>query len=113
VTEDLEVCALYMGLEIAGLPAIDQSDHEPPLCSNVVTTTLQIRRSSRGLILNSYVFVSDDGGDYKFFLDSGRPNSNGECPVVVLGPGADAVVIAEDFCDFVIRSFEGTVSFIR
>jgi len=102
--------ALCDGFEIAGL--VDpESNNEPPLWSNVVLSTVQLREASNGLIPHEYIFVSSDGGDYYYYLDTSRPNAQGECPVIVLGPGADAVIVAEDFYDFIIRSFEGSVSF--
>ncbi len=58
------------------------------------------------MIPHAYVAISSDGGDYTFYLDSGG-GKGGEHPVVVLGPGADAVVVATDFFDFVSRSSSG------
>jgi cell wall assembly regulator SMI1 len=103
--------ALCRGFELAGLFDAGKDDDGPPLWSDVVAATTQRRRISGGLIPNEYVPVSDDGGDYTFFLDMSRANAEGECPVVAIGPGADAVVVAEDFFDFVKRSFEGSLSF--
>ena len=102
--------ALCDGFEIAGLFDVE-NDGAPPLWSHVVTHTLQVRRACKGLIPNGYVPFSDDGGDHTFYLDTTRPNDQGEPPIVALGPGADAVVVARDFFDFVIRSFERTLSF--
>jgi hypothetical protein len=97
-------------VEIAGLfHSVD--DNEPPLWSNVVSNTLRIRRVLRGEFPIEYVFISDDGGDYKFYLDTSRRDANGECPVIALGPGADAVAVAENFFAFVERVFEQTLSF--
>ncbi|MBN1911153.1 MAG: SMI1/KNR4 family protein [Pirellulales bacterium] len=103
--------ALCTGFELAGLFDKDNTEDGPPLWSDVVTTTLQERRASESQIPDSYVPVSDDGGDYTFYLDTARVDSRGECPVVVLGPGADGVVVAEDFFDFIVRLFEGNVLF--
>jgi hypothetical protein len=103
--------ALCTGFEIAGLFEADGGDDGPPLWLNVVTFTIQKRRFSGGLIPNGYVAISDDGGDYTFYLDTSRLDALGECPVVVLGPGADAVVVADDFFDFVRRFFEGSLTY--
>lgn len=103
--------ALCIGFEIAGLFDASGDDDEPPLWSSVVASTLQKRRASGGLIPNEYVAISDDGGDYTFYLDTSRIDAQGECPVVVLGPGADAVVVADGFFDFLSHSFAGTISF--
>jgi cell wall assembly regulator SMI1 len=96
--------------EIAGL-FLGEFEDEPPLWSDVVAYTKALRRASRGLIPSEYIAISDDGGDYKFYLDTSQTSAEGECPVVVLGPGADDVVVADDFAEFVIRSLKGDLSF--
>ena len=96
------------GWELAGLFQNEGGDDEPPRWSDIITDTLQRRRYS---IPNEYLPVSDDGGDYTFYLDTGQAGSKGECPVVVLGPGADAVKVAEDYFDFVVRLAENRLSF--
>ena len=98
------------GFLIAGLFQ-DEPNDQPPLWLNVLRYTGQLRRSSRGLIPRAYVALSDDGGDYKFYLDTSRVNDAGECPVVVLGPGADDLRVADDFVDFVVKSAEESISF--
>ncbi len=97
--------ALCPAFEIAGLFRSTGND-EPPLWTDVTVFTKQMRRGSRGMIPHEYVAISSDGGDYTFYLDSGG-GKGGENPVVVLGPGADAVVVATDFFDFVSRSSSG------
>ncbi len=97
--------------EIAGLSHETVNDDEPPYWWDVVSSNLQIRRAAKGCIPNEYILISGDGGDYKFYLDTSRPNAQGECPVIVLGPGADAIVIADGFFDFLNHSFAGTISF--
>ena len=97
--------------EMTGLSNEEIRDDQTPTWWDVVSSTLRMQRASRGLIPKEYVLIASDGGDFKFYLDTSRSNNQGECPVVVLGPGADDVVVAEDFFDFLIRSFEGRVSF--
>jgi hypothetical protein len=63
------------------------------------------------MIAKEYVPISDDGGDYTFYLDTAHLGPERECPVIVLGPGADAVIVADDFLDFVCRAFAGRISF--
>ncbi len=93
--------ALCRGFEIAGLfPS--PNDDGPPLWSDVVTATCQKRRASQGLIPSGYVAVSDDGGDYTFYLDTTHRGPEGGYPVLALGPGVDSVVVARGFFDFVI-----------
>jgi cell wall assembly regulator SMI1 len=93
--------ALCDGFEIAGL--FQDAADEPPLWSNVVTRTKRLRKASGGSIPNHFVAVADDGGDYKFYLDTSRRDDFDECPVVVLGPGADEIVVAHSFAEFVGR----------
>jgi hypothetical protein len=100
--------AIGKGTEIAGLFRNDKPD-EPPLWSDVVSSTLGTRRASRGYIPKEYVPISSDGGDYTFYLDTGCLDTEGECPVRVLGPGADGLVVAKDFFEFVVRAFGGTI----
>lgn len=102
--------ALCDGFRIEGL-FVAENDDEPPLWANAVESTLQLRQASRGTIPREYVVISDDGGDYTYYLDTSRPDAQGECPVVVLGPGADSVIVAHDFVEFISRSFEGSLSF--
>ena len=55
--------------------------------------------------------ISDDGGDYTYYLATAQSGLNGEAPVVVLGPGANGVVVAAELSEFVARSLECTISF--
>ena len=98
------------GFQVAGLFEGDY-ETEPPLWSHVVTCTLQLRRAAGGNLPAAYVAISDDGGDYKFYLDTSRRNSEDECPVIVLGPGAEDVVVAEEFSDFLRRACEDSITF--
>lgn len=102
--------ALCPGFSIAGLFQ-SHNDVEPPLWPDIVTSTLQMRRASHGMLPQGYIPISDDGGDYTFYLNTAQLGPENECPVVVLGPGADAVIVAEDFFAFVDRAFTGRLSF--
>lgn len=93
--------------EVAGLGPGRSTDAEPPLWSHVIDVTNQIRRVSRGLIPVEYVAISSDGGDYRFYLDTNHWDSRNECPVVVLGPGLDGVVIAGSFLEFLEQAAAG------
>lgn len=101
--------AVCSGFEIAGLFFGEKKD-EPPLWSDVVALTLQRRRVAR-FLPSGHVVISDDGGDYTYYLDTTKCKPGEECPVVALGPGVDGVIIGENFLDFVVRSFEGRISF--
>jgi len=62
---------------------------------------MQSRRVSRGNIPEAFIPFSDDGSDFVFYLDTGTMNADKECPVIVMGPGRDSVVVAPDFVTFV------------
>jgi hypothetical protein len=49
--------------------------------------------------------ISDDGGDYKFFLHA-KPGAEG---VVIYGPGLDGAEVARDFFDFLLRAAKNGV----
>jgi hypothetical protein len=91
------------GFEISGL---DPDRRDPPLWSDVVDGTLGARSASRGHIPNHYILISDDGGDYSYYMDTSVTDSRGECPVIVLGPGAEGVV-ARDFDEFLFLMATG------
>lgn len=93
--------------EFAGLGPGRCTDPEPPFWEHVVDATVQLRRASRGLIPKEYVRFSGDGGDYAFYLDTAHVDDQDECPVVVLGPGRDGVVIARSFVEFVEAAVSG------
>ena len=103
--------AFGSGYEIAGLFEADNDDDRPPLWVNVVTSTLELRSDSHGEFPNEYIPFSGDGGDYEFYLDMSRSNAQGESPVIALDRGGHAVIIADDFLDFVRRSCDGSLSF--
>jgi hypothetical protein len=52
---------------------------------------------------------TEDVGDYGFYLDTSRIDRTGECPVVVLGPGEEADVVADSFLDFLRKVREGLI----
>ncbi len=55
------------------------------------------------------VKFTDDVGDYGFYLDTSRIGGDGECPVVVFGPGEDGCVVADNFLDFLRKAREGLI----
>lgn len=93
---------------IAGIPP-KLAEAQTPQWDDVVQTTKRLRKACRGNLPHSYVFVSDDGGDYKYYLDTEQTAGNGECPVIVLGPGRDGIVVASDFVEFVSRLHSDTL----
>jgi hypothetical protein len=69
--------------------------------TDVVSATLRMRHVSRGHISSSFIFVSDDGCDDSFYLDTAQRGGDSESPVVVLGPGRDCQIVASTFVGFV------------
>jgi hypothetical protein len=90
-------------IEVAGLSASEISG-KPPRWSDVVRDTLRARRVSHGTIPESLVLIAGDGTDYTFFIDTAKRSDEDECPIVVLGPGADGVVAARDFMEFLNKA---------
>lgn len=97
--------ALCDGREIDGIAPLPIDD-ATPMWNDVVSHTLRIRKASRGRLPLGYIPISTDGCDYNFYLDTSRRDERGECPVIVLGPGADGVVIGRDFFDFLVKLIE-------
>ncbi len=87
--------------EIAGLPNTQSADSEPPYWSNVIDQTLAIRRVSQGSIPVAFVLISNDGGDYNYWLDTTAWDQDSDCRVVELGPGPHGIPVADSFIDFV------------
>ena len=92
--------SLGTGYEFAGLPD-EPKPGETPMWSDVVLRNTQIQRSCRGHIAATLVAISDDGCDDTFYLDTSALDSEGECPVIALGPGRDCELVARSFVDFV------------
>ena len=101
------VCA---GSEIAGLFAQENPD-EPPFWTHVVSSTEQLRRGALGALPITHIPIADDGMDQKFYLDLANVSPSGECPVVVLGPGRDNIVVADDFVEFAALWIQGRLEY--
>jgi len=56
-----------------------------------------------------YIKFTDSVGDYTYYLDTSQMDRNGECPVVVFGPGDEGAVVAESFVDFLRKASVGLV----
>jgi hypothetical protein len=98
---------LPSSFEVAGLGPGRCTDPTPPLWEHVIDVTAQMRRASRGFIPNAYIRFSSDGRDYAFYFDTANVDANEESPVVVLGPGRDALITAHSFVEFVERAVSG------
>jgi len=94
-------------LTVAGVDPARVDESECPYWDDCVRATLALRRASRDHLPKDLVFISDDGGDYKFYLDTAVRDTDGECPVLVLGPGMDGDILATSFLAFLERAVRG------
>jgi hypothetical protein len=101
--------AFGQGLDLAGL-FVQENQERPPLWVHVVDSTHELRHDSGGAIPKEYVPVSGDGCDLIYYIDTGRANADGESPLVALGPGADDLIIADSFLDYVVRTRRGRIT---
>ena len=100
--------AIGAGVSVPGL-FHHPDEEEQPLWTDVVTLNLKwVSQEARGNPPR-YIAIGDDGTDYTYYLDTGAGDV--ECPVVVLGPGVDYVLIARNFTDYVAASCNGEISF--
>lgn len=95
--------AWMIGYDFSGLPDTRNTDNTPRVYDHVVDSTKEDWKGPdwRGGVPKSYIHVSEDGGDYRFYIDTAQRDARGECPVVAWGPGADGTVVASDFLEFV------------
>lgn len=92
--------AMCDGFEIAGVFFVENPT-QTSLWQDVVTKTRQSKRYAFDSIPAGYVAISDDGCDVSYYLATAQMDSDGECPVVALGPGIDGVEVASDFVQFI------------
>jgi hypothetical protein len=92
--------------EIFGLSETE-GPNDPPLWRNVVKETLRSRKSAKGTIPDAYVVFTSDGQGCRFFLDTSKPDENGESPVIGWGPGVEGDVVATTFLEFMDRASQG------
>ncbi len=102
--------ALMLRHSFAGLPDTRDTGDEMPLFPHVVDNSRANWHDSRGeeLAPSHFIYVTSDGGSYRFFLDTSKMDSRNECPVVVWGPGADGIVVADSFLEF-LRKLDAKV----
>lgn len=89
-----------------GLPLALSNDgkSQSSYFTNVVESTKRAWRGATGHgdgIPRNLITLSSDGGDYYYYIDVSKRDDRDECPIVVIGPGADELVVADDFLDFV------------
>ncbi|ODB95142.1 hypothetical protein A3197_17415 [Candidatus Thiodiazotropha endoloripes] len=101
--------ALLHGFEIYGLA--DTEDGEPPTWSDVRN---ELRPTELGGLLNRLIPISDDGGDYTFYIASTQDDESLGEPVVAYGPGVDGKEVAVSFFDFIaIAQRDGVATLLR
>jgi hypothetical protein len=89
--------ALLPGFEIYGLVDMGTNDG-PPVWSDI---RLLLERAAFRKMPASLVPISDDGGDYKFYVQCGNPEVGS---ILVYGPGRDGVIVSDSFFDFIQRA---------
>lgn len=97
------------GYRLAGLPDAPPPK-ETPFWIDVVITNMRTRRIfGTEHIPSTLVGFADDGCDDTFYLDTNVRDSDGESPVVVLGPGRDCEIVAFSFVEFVEKAAAGHI----
>ena len=89
---------MMLNYEMCGIPTeksgISDSD------GNSIRSIVDANKGRERDLATGNVFIADDGGDYSFFLDTAKMDSDGECPVVAYGPGAQGSQVAATFVGF-------------
>ena len=67
----------------------------------------RFRKDLQGHIPEHLIRLTHDGMELSYLLDTSRPDTAGECPVVALGPGVNLIEVAPSFLDFVRRYGSG------
>jgi hypothetical protein len=89
--------ALFVGFEIYGLVDSRSSD-APPMWSDLRDVA---RSRSRSGMLEELLPISDNGGDYAFYLTTDKTKNVAAESVVVYGPGRDGAQISASFFEFI------------
>lgn len=94
--------AMGPGWELHGIDPTRTSEDEPPTFEDVVKKAVRDRSGYHGRFHpNHLIEIAHDGMELGFYLDLSH-ESDGDCPVVGLGPGVDLLVAAPTFVDFLI-----------
>jgi hypothetical protein len=82
-------------------------DPEPghtPLHGDVLAGNLTIRRHDSTGFFQKLVLITTDGSECFLYLDIAKAGPDGECPVIVIAPGVDGLVVAPSFLEFVEKA---------
>lgn len=91
--------ALFSGFEVYGL--VESGSDDPPLWSDV---RMLLQNPAFKKMPGGLVPISDDGGDYKFYLKCDHEGSSELGSILVYGPGRDGVVVSKSFFEFIERA---------
>ncbi len=86
-----------------GLPDTRNTDDEMPDYLHVVDSTKSCFEDLlENRVASGYIHITSDEGSYEFFLDTSKTVDD-ECPVVAWGPGAEGLIVADDFLGFLSK----------
>ncbi len=97
---------MLFGYDVCGIPtaksqiptfADDPADIKP---GNLIQDVVVVNQDYIRIMPAGLVYITGDGGDDSFFLDTNRMMAE-ECPVLMFGPGANGMRVANNFLDFV------------
>jgi hypothetical protein len=93
---------MFLNYEIYGIP--NSRARFPGMDSgSLILDIVRANKKLSGHFPEGLVFICDDGGDFSFFLNTIDMDSEGECPVLMFGPGADGMTVADSFLSFLRR----------
>jgi hypothetical protein len=98
---------LMFGYEMDGIPT--ERARIPPLPpelnlphndANAIMSIVKSNKKIQRYFPPGYVQICSDGGDFFFYLCTSEMSATGECPVIMCGPGADGIQVADNFLEF-------------
>jgi hypothetical protein len=105
---------LMFGYEICGIPTpksrIPSASEDSRFADgndNAIVSIVAANRRRRKSYPPAQIYFCCDGGDFSFFLETARTSPDGECPVLMYGPGASGVQVADTFIDFLKSAAAG------
>ena len=93
--------AYMLGYSFDGLTSTDPNSDEMPEFLNLVDSAHQCWKGIAGNGMPEHLlYFTDDGGDFRFYIDTSIQDERGENPILIFGPGAAGIQVATDFLDF-------------
>lgn len=96
---------MMFGYEIFGVPT-EASKTTPDSDTSAIVDIVKANERMRSHFPAGHIFICSDGGDFQFFLDAAELSNEVECPVLMYGPGAEGLRVADSFADFLTRIAE-------